>query len=190
MEPAHRPAELSDEDRDAAARVDSLIVGRGYIGRQRAGEVAAAVPEARARILVWLRASADTGDWRRFERLACVALHLHPEGLGSILAGALEPGVGGVDAEKLVDLLGELRAPEGVEPIRALLLERRTSDGPLFTVCVKAVQSLGEIGTPEALAFLEEIATGTPGEWPAVLRRCSAEELGLGQDVRVHPEEG
>ncbi|MEU8795696.1 hypothetical protein [Streptomyces sp. NPDC048643] len=190
MELTHPPAELSDEDRDAAARVDSLVVGRGYIGRQRAGEVAAAVPEARARILDWLRASAGTGDWRRFERLACVALHLHPEGLGSILAGALEPGVRGVDAEELVDLLGELRAPEGVEPIRAILFERRTSDGPLYALCLKAVQALGEIGTPEALECLGAIATAIPEEWPAVLRRYSAEELGLGRDVRVQPEEG
>ncbi|WP_267889930.1 hypothetical protein [Streptomyces sp. NRRL WC-3618] len=41
-------------------------------------------------------------------------MHLHPDGLASILASALASGVPGVNAEDLVDMLGELRAPEAV----------------------------------------------------------------------------
>ncbi|MER7186800.1 hypothetical protein ABT404_46330, partial [Streptomyces hyaluromycini] len=69
-------------------RVDSRVTG-GYIGAQRAEETAAVVPAARLRVLDWLRITSAEGDWRRFERLAALALHLHPEGLGPILATVL-----------------------------------------------------------------------------------------------------
>ncbi|MFK0104706.1 hypothetical protein [Streptomyces sp. NPDC091217] len=56
-------------------RMDSLVVG-GYIGAERAEETADAVPAAWQRVL----------DRRRFERLAAPAPHLHPDGLGPVLA--------------------------------------------------------------------------------------------------------
>ncbi|MBW8801669.1 MAG: hypothetical protein JF597_51500 [Streptomyces sp.] len=48
----------------------------------------------------------------------------------------------GVNTEDLVDLLGELRAPEGGEPVAALVRERKSTDGPYFTFCVNALQTL------------------------------------------------
>lgn len=138
----------------------------------------------RQRVLDWLRITSTEGDWRRFERLAALALHLHPEGLGPILATVLATQPPGVNTEDLVDLLGELRAPEGVEPVAALVRERKSADGPYFTFCVKAaLQSLGKIGTPEALGFLRSIATGDPAAWPDPLRRHAAEELGIEDEL-------
>ncbi|MFF3408325.1 HEAT repeat domain-containing protein [Streptomyces sp. NPDC002742] len=160
-----------------------LIAGRGHIGRERAEEWAAAVPGSRTRILDWLRLASDSGDWRRFERLAGVAVHLRPEGLAPILAAVLASGARGVNAEDLVDMLGELRAPEAVDVIGALVRERKGSDGPFFPLCVKGVQSLGEIGTPEALALLRGIATSTPEEWPGPLRWHAAEQLGIEDEL-------
>ncbi|MER6535777.1 hypothetical protein ABT215_18620 [Streptomyces sp900105755] len=81
-------------------QVDSLVTGDA----RRAEETAAAVPAARQRGLDWLRITAAEGDWRRFERPA------------------------GVNTEDLVDLLGELRAPGGVEPVAALARERKSTD--------------------------------------------------------------
>ncbi|MFD4604885.1 hypothetical protein ACFWPQ_43585 [Streptomyces sp. NPDC058464] len=168
-------------DRALLERVDALVTG-GYIDAERAEETAAAVPAARQRVLDWLRITSTEGDWRRFERLAGLALHLHPEGLGPILATVLAArpaGPAGVNTEDLVDLLGELRAPEGVAAVAALVRERKSTDGPYFTFCVKALQTLGEIGTPEAVGFLRGIATGDPTAWPDPLRWHAAEELGI-----------
>ncbi|MEU2338728.1 hypothetical protein ABZ608_35045 [Streptomyces sp. NPDC013172] len=169
-------------DRALLERVDSLVTG-GYIGAQRAEDAAAAVPAARQRVLDWLRITSAEGDWRRFERLASLALHLHPEGLGPILAAVLVSGPAGVNTEDLVDLLGELQAPEGVEPVAALVRERKSTDGPYFTFCVKALQVLGEIGTPEAVGFLRSVATGDPAAWPDPLRWHAAEELGIEDEL-------
>ena len=81
-------------------RVDSLVTG-GYIGARRAEETAAAVPAARERVLDRLRIASDEGNWRRFERLAALALHLHPEGLGPLLAAVLVSRPAGVNTEDL-----------------------------------------------------------------------------------------
>ncbi|MGW5657481.1 hypothetical protein ACWDFR_29000 [Streptomyces sp. 900105755] len=172
----------SAADRALLERVDSLLAG-GYVSAQRAEETAAAVPAARQRILDWLRITSAESDWRRFERLAGLALHLHPEGLGPILATVLAARPAGVNTEDLVDLLGELRAPEGVEPVAALVRERKSTDGPYFTFCVKALQSLSEIGTDEAVGFLRGIATGDPAVWPDPLRWHAAEELGIEDEL-------
>ncbi|MFI6487664.1 hypothetical protein [Streptomyces sp. NPDC050564] len=169
--------------------MDVLVAGRGYVGRERAEEVAAAVPESRIRILDWLRLAFDSGDWRRFERLAAVAVHLHPEGLAPILASVLAWGVPSVNAEDLVDILGELRAPEGVEAISSLVRERKDSDGPFFPLCVKGIQSLGAIRTPDALAFLRDVAMSAADEWPAPLRWHAAEELGIEDDLGFDEDE-
>ncbi|WP_369223072.1 HEAT repeat domain-containing protein [Streptomyces sp. R39] len=163
-------------------RVDSLVTG-GYVGAERAEEAVAAVPAARQRVLGWLRITSAEGDWRRFERLTALALHIHPEGLGPILATVLATQPPGVNTEDLVDLLGELRAPEGVEPVAALVRERTSADGPYFTFCVKAIQALGEIGTPDAVDFLRGIATGDPAAWPDPLRWHAAEELGIEDEL-------
>ncbi|MEV7978365.1 HEAT repeat domain-containing protein [Streptomyces sp. NPDC086519] len=163
-------------------RVDSLVAG-GYIGAERAEDAAAAVPAARQHVLDWLRITSAEGDWRRFERFAALALHIHPEGLGPILATVLATRPPGVNTEDLVDLLGELRAPEGVEPVAALVRERTSTDGPYFTFCVKAIRALGEIGTPDAADFLRGIATGDPAAWPDLLRRHAAEELGIEDEL-------
>ncbi|WP_145969027.1 HEAT repeat domain-containing protein [Streptomyces hyaluromycini] len=169
-------------DRALLERVDSLVTG-GYVGAERAEESAVAVPAARQRVLDWLRITSAEGDWRRFERLAVLALHVHPEGLGPILATVLATRPAGVNTEDLVDLLGELRAPEGVEPVATLVRERKSTDGPYFAFCVKALQALGEIGTPEAVRFLRGIATGDPAAWPDPLRWHAAEELGIEDEL-------
>ncbi len=170
-------------------RADGIVAGRGYVGRERAAEVAVAVPEARTRILVWLRNLSDGGDWRRFERLAGVAVHLHPDGLAPIMASVLASGVPGVNVEDLVDMLGELRAPEAVEAIFSLVQGRKGVDGPLYALCVKGIQSLGEIGTPEANRFLKDIATSEPSAWPAPLRWHAAEELGIEDELGFDEDE-
>ncbi|MFC9506087.1 hypothetical protein [Streptomyces sp. NPDC057002] len=164
-------------------RADSIVVGRGYVGRERAEEVAAEVPEARTHILGWLRTVSEAGDWRRFERLAGVAVHLHPDGLAPVLASALASHAAGLNSEDLVDMLGELRAPEGVEPISALVQEKRDVDGPFFSFCVKGIQALGEIGGADAERFLRSIATNEPGSWPDALRWHAAEELGIEDEL-------
>lgn len=169
-------------DRALLEQADFLVTG-GYVGAERAEETAAAVPVARQRVLDWLRITSAEGDWRRFERLTALALHLHPEGLGPILAAVLVTRPTGVNTEDLVDLLGELRAPEGVEPVAALVRERKSTDSPYFTFCVKALQTLGEIGTPEAVGFLRGIATGDPAAWPDPLRWHAAEELGIEDEL-------
>ena len=164
-------------------RTDAIMASRGYVGRERAAEVAVAVPESRTRILDWLRNLSAEGDWRRFERLAGVAVHLHPDGLAPVLASVLTSGVPGVNAEDLVDMLGELRAPEAVEVISSLVQGRKDSDGPLYALCVKGIQSLGETGTTEANRFLKGVATSDPSAWPAPLRWHAAEELGIEDEL-------
>jgi hypothetical protein len=94
-----------------------------------------------------------------------------------------------VNREDLVDMLGELRAPEGVDAISALIRERKRSDGPFFPLCVKGVQSLGEIGTPDALALLRGIAMSTPDEWPDPLRWHAAEQLGIEDELGFDEDE-
>ncbi|WP_371669794.1 hypothetical protein OG985_20420 [Streptomyces sp. NBC_00289] len=181
----------SDAAADGALleRVDSLLADGGYVGRERAAEVAAAVPEARARILDWVRSAADSGDFRRFERLAALAVHLHPEGLAPILVPLLASDAAGVNTEDLVDMLGELRAPESVDAISHVVREKRNADGPFYPLGIKGVQSLGEIGTPEAHQFLRGIATSGPGEWPDPLRWHAAEELGIEDELGFDEDE-
>lgn len=151
--------------------------------------MAAAVPESRTRILDWLRNLSGDGDWRRFERLAGVAVHLHPEGLAPILVSVLASGEPGVNAEDLVDMLGELRASEAVEAISSLVRGRKDSDGPTYALCVKGIESLGEIGTPEANRFLKDIATSEPSAWPARLRWHAAEQLGIEDELGFDEDE-
>ena len=170
-------------------RTDAIMTGRGYVGRERAVEVVLAVPESRTRILDWLRNLSAEGDWRRFERLAGVAVHLHPDGLAPVLASVLTSGVPGVNAEDLVDMLGELRAPEAVEVISSLVQGRKDSDGPLYALCVKGIQSLGETGTTEANRFLKGVATSDPSAWPAPLRWHAAEELGIEEELGFYEDE-
>ena len=85
----------------------------------------------------------------------------------------------GVNAEDLVEILGEVRAPEAVEPIRSLVQERRDFDWPFFSFCIKGIQVLGEISTPDALQFLRNIAASEPGTWPDPLRWYAADELDI-----------
>ncbi|MGW1627501.1 HEAT repeat domain-containing protein [Streptomyces sp. NPDC002172] len=144
-------------------------------------EIKSRFTSAGLEVLDWLRITSAEGDWRRFERLAALALYLPSEGLGPVLATVLAERPAGVNTEDLVDLLGELRAPEGVEPVAALVRERKSTDGPHFTFCVEALQSLGEIGTHEAVGFLRGIATGDPAVWTDPLRWHAAEELGEGK---------
>ncbi|WP_053743392.1 HEAT repeat domain-containing protein [Streptomyces sp. NRRL WC-3618] len=66
---------------------------------------------------------------------------------------------------------------------------RKDSDGPLYALCVKAIQSLGEIGTPEANRFLKGIATSEPSVWPAPLRWHAAEELGIEDELGFDEDE-
>ncbi|MFF5155335.1 hypothetical protein ACFY3N_03500 [Streptomyces sp. NPDC000348] len=164
-------------------RADSLIAGRGYVGRECAEDVAAEIPEVRSRVLGWLRTVAEAGDWRRFERLAGVAVHLRPDGLAPLLASVLVSRPSGVNTEDLVDMLGELRAPEGVEPISSLVREGKDTDGPFLSFCVKGIQALGEIGGAEAERFLRSVAVSEPGTWPDPLRWHAAEELGIEDEL-------
>ncbi|MFJ3805608.1 HEAT repeat domain-containing protein [Streptomyces sp. NPDC090073] len=175
-------------------RVDALI-GGGYVGKEKAASVAAEVPESATRILGWLRVMAGAGDWRRFERFAGVAVHLHPDGLAEILLSALQPsapsgqdtaGAPRVNTEDVVDMLGELRAPEAVGPISRLLRDKRESDAPFFAVCTKIIHSLAEIGTPDARDVLREVATGS---WPKPLKWHAAEELGIEEELGFDEDE-
>jgi hypothetical protein len=170
-------------------RADSLLAGGGYIGREKAEQVADQVPEAPARIIDWLGSAAGHGNWRRFERLAAAAVHMCPEGLASILVRVLASGTTGVNTEDLVDMLGELRAPEAVEVISGIVAARRDSDGPYFSLCVKGIQALAEIGSPDALSFLNDIAASTSGEWPAPLRWHAAEQLGIDEELGFDEDE-
>ncbi|MFF4114700.1 hypothetical protein ACFY0P_14665 [Streptomyces sp. NPDC001714] len=129
-------------------------------------EIKSRFTSAGPEVLDWLRITSAEGDWRRFERLAALALYLPPEGLGPVLATVLAERPAGVNTEDLVDLLGELRAPEGVEPVAALVRERKSTDGPHFTFCVKALQSLGEIGTPKPSASCAASPPAIPRSGP------------------------
>ncbi|MFD3626595.1 hypothetical protein [Streptomyces sp. NPDC058698] len=164
-------------------RADSLIAGRGYVGRECAEGVATEIPEVRTRVLGWLRTVSEAKDWRRFERLAGVAVHLRPDGLAPLLTSVLVSRPSGVNTEDLVDMLGELRAPEGVEPISSLVQERKDTDGPFFSFCAKGIQALGEIGGAEAERFLRSVAVSEPGAWPNPLRWHAAEELGIEDEL-------
>ena len=59
----------------------------------------------------------------------------------------------------------------------------RGTDGPFFPVCIKGIQALGEIGTPDAEQFLKTLATSAPGEWPDPLRWHAAEQLGIEDEL-------
>ncbi|MFI1362447.1 hypothetical protein [Streptomyces griseochromogenes] len=169
-------------------RVDTLI-GAGYVGKEKATGVAAEVPEAGTRILGRLRGMADSGDWHRFERFAALAVHLHPDGLAGILLSALgsdAKDARGVQVEDLVDMLGELRAPEAVGPLGRLLHDRWESDAPFFSLCTKIIRSLAEIGTPEAHAVLRDVATG---DRPEPLKWHAAEELGIEEELGFDEDE-
>ncbi|MFE0099464.1 hypothetical protein [Streptomyces sp. NPDC059009] len=179
----------ADPSRDPLIDRADAAIGIGHVGQEKAAEVVAAVPESRYRALDWLRTLADAGQWRSFERLAGVALHVHPEGLAEILISALASAGsrGEVNVEDLVDMLGELRAPEAVGALAALLHERRESDAPFFPLSVKSVQSLAEIGTPEALTVLRGVATGA--DWPNPVRWHAAEELGIEEELGYDEDE-
>ncbi|MGW2486754.1 hypothetical protein ACWCV9_05965 [Streptomyces sp. NPDC001606] len=182
-------------------RVDALI-GNGYIGEEKAARIAVEVPEAGEKILDWLRAMVSTGDWHRFERFAAVALHLHPDGLAEILLDALTSGkhVGRasqnslarqkkarrVNEEDLVEFLGELHAQEAVGALGLLLQERMESDAPYFSLCIKIIQSLGDIDTPEAQDVLRSVASG---DWPKPLKWHAAEELGIEEELGFDEDE-
>lgn len=163
--------------------------GGDYVGKEKAASVAAEVPESATRVLGWLRVMAGAGDWRRFERFAGVAVHLHPDGLAEILLSALRSsapsgqdteGAPRVNTEDVVDVLGELRAPEAVGPISRILREKRESDAPFFAVCTKIIHPLAEIGTPDARDVLREVATGS---WPKPVKWHAAEELGIEEEL-------
>ncbi|MGW5737396.1 MULTISPECIES: HEAT repeat domain-containing protein [Streptomyces] len=170
----------------SADRVDDFI-GPGYVGREKATAVVSAFPQAPDRILDWLRASAESGDWRRFERFAGVAVHVaRPGELAGILLSALTSGTRagdtgrGPNEEDLVDMLGEIHSPEAVDALGSLLRERQESDGPYFPLCVKCIESLAEIDTPEAKEILREVATGA---WPKPLQWHAAAELGIDEEL-------
>lgn len=73
--------------------------------------------------------------------------------------------------------------------ISSLVQGSAASDGPMNALCVKGIQSLGEIGTPEANSFLKDIATSEPSAWPAPLRWHAAEELGIENELGFDEDE-
>jgi hypothetical protein len=154
-------------------RIDALLVG-GYIGREKAAAAEAAVPEAGARILGWLRDMAEARDWSRFGRFAAIGVHLHPVGLAPILLSVLALRLREVNTDDLVDMLGELRSPEAVGPLARLLGERHDAGHLSFSLGSACVRAMGEIGTPGAERELREIVSG---DWPQELRECAADEL-------------
>ncbi|MCX4824684.1 HEAT repeat domain-containing protein [Streptomyces sp. NBC_01142] len=171
---------------NAIARVDDLLKG-GYVGKKKAAAVAEAVPEAASpAVLDWLRTLAAAGEWARFGRFAGLAAELHPEGLAEVLVPAIESGEAGAVLEDLVDIAGQIGAPEAVPALSRVIDTHREPDAPYFPLCIKAIQSLSEIGTPEAEAVLRTVATG---DGPAPLRWHAAEELGIEEELGYDEDE-
>ncbi|MEE1756764.1 hypothetical protein [Streptomyces sp. SP18CS02] len=173
-------------DDNTIHRVDSLLKG-GYIGAEKAAAVARAEPLAASpAVLDWLGVCAARGEWTRFGRLAALAAELHPRGLGELLAPVIASGEAGAVLEDLVDIAGQVRAAAAVPALAGLIDSRGETDAPYFPLCVKCVESLGEIGTEEANAALRAVATGA---YPDPLRWHAAVELGIEDDLGFDEDE-
>src|SRR5690349_22336245 len=96
-----------DGSGEAPAQQVKRLVGTGYISAERARDIVAEAPEARDRVLGWLREAAAAGDWRTVERCANLAVHTHPEGLAAVLAPIVAAGTAPANYEDLVEIIGE-----------------------------------------------------------------------------------
>jgi len=181
----------------AARRVRELA-GTGYISAERARAIVAAAPEARDRILGWLRAATADGDWRTVEKFANLAVHTHPEGLAAILAPIVADGTAPTNYEDLVEILGEVadheRDAEAVPAIVRLLAARLPSERPAYALSLKAVRALGAIGGAEAEHALRAVADGAdhPGRvrWEAAVELGIEDDLGFDEDAMTGPVTG
>jgi hypothetical protein len=179
-----------DADGIAAHRVKELV-GTGYISAERAQAIVAAAPEARDRIVEWLRSAAASGDWRTVEKFANLAAHTRPEGLAAVLAPIVADGTAPTNYEDLVEILGEVadheRDPEAVPAIVRLLTARMPTDGPAYALSLKALQALGTIGGAEAEQALRAIAEDD--DHPSQVRWEAAVELGIEDDLGFDEDE-
>jgi hypothetical protein len=181
----------ADDADDTAARRVKELAGTGYISAERAQAIVTEAPEARDRILGWLRTAAAAGDWRTVEKFANLAVHTHPEGLAAVLAPIVADGTAPTNYEDLVEILGEVsdheRDAEAVPAIVRLLTARLPSDGPAYALSLKAVQALGSIGGTEAEHALRAIAEAA--EHPGPVRWEAAVELGIEDDLGFDEDE-
>lgn len=183
-----------DADDTAAHRVKELA-GTGYISAERAQAIVAEAPEARDRILGWLRAAAAAGDWRTVEKFANLAVHTHPEGLAAVLAPIVADGRAPTNYEDMVEILGEVadheRDAEAVPAIVRLLTARLPSDGPAYALSLKAVQALGSIGGTGAENALRAVAEDAghpdPVRWEAAVELGIEDDLGFDEDEMTGP---
>ncbi|WP_052847662.1 HEAT repeat domain-containing protein [Streptomyces avicenniae] len=178
-------------DEEELLQVDRArgLLAPGWIGPDQAAAVAAALPELPERVVPWLRELAAAGDWSRFGPLVLTAQWLRPPGLAPVLRGVLEQGGphGGVATrEDLVSALGELGDPEAVPTLVRFFEETWPGEQPYHSTSAKALEALGFIGTPKALAALREIATDAsrpdPLRWEAAVQAGIEEELGFDED--------
>lgn len=179
----------SGADREAVARVRELM-GNGYIGPERAQEIVAAVPEARDRVVRWLRDFARAGDWRSFEKFSNLAVDTHPGGLAAVIIPVIADGTAPANYEDLVEILGEAATddadPNAVPALHALLTARLPTEAPPYALCLKTLQALGAIGGRRAEEILRAVAVG---DHPKVLKWEAAVELGIEDELGFDEDE-
>lgn len=160
---------------ETADRINS-IVGVGYASAEKARQAEAEIPGIRDELLPLLRLFTREGNWGKVANLSNVAVHLHPEGLGEVLADALRAEDIDDRAEDLVEILGELRYQPAADAVFGYLKRMIPREhAPYYAISVKCVQTLGALGTPAARKMLSEL---TSDQWPDPVRWHAAFELG------------
>ncbi|MQS06334.1 hypothetical protein [Streptomyces alkaliphilus] len=167
----------------AAGLDDSLLAGP--ITRQRAQALAATHPAVMTDLAEWTRQAIRERDWRRVEKLANLAAPLRAPGVAAVLRELLDADIREVNNEDLVEILGELGAAEAAGSVFRAAKRLLESDAPGYWLAQKAVLSLGEIGTPEALECLRVM---TLPSWPDVVRWEAAVELGVEEELGFDEE--
>jgi hypothetical protein len=163
-----------------ADRVASLVNG---VTERDARIIATQHPEVVDAIVSWIREAAQAMDWQRVGKFANLAAHLRPPGLGAVLQEILDSdfhGAPGLNAEDLVEILGEIGATDSVACLFRVAERSVSSDAPAYWLIQKVILSLGELGTPGALELLHAM---TAPPWPDPVRWHAAVTLGIEDDL-------
>lgn len=177
------------EDIDDDTLTEKLIYiagGPGYSREERQRKVDSQLPTANMRIASLMRMLAQQSDWSRFNTLENIAADLSdvPD-LDRVLIDVVKSEEGAGYLEDHVEILGELANPTAVDAIIQVFTGREHSDGPSYSLCLKCIQALGNIGNPTAREFLRGIAEGDHPprlKWEAAVELEIEDDLGFDED--------
>ncbi|MER5333984.1 HEAT repeat domain-containing protein [Micromonospora sp. NPDC002717] len=154
--------------------MESLV--NGFVTERDARSIAELHPGLCGKIVPWIREAAHAGNWSRVGKFANLAAPLRVAGLGEVLQEILVQDAAGLNKEDLVDILGEIREADAVTCLFRVAERSVSKDAPAYWLCQKVISSLGEIGTPEALDHIRQMAAQS---WPDAVRWHAAVELGI-----------